>query len=188
MSPYKEGSAGGVSPLGPMRGRAVQVFTSLCQRRTRLAEYDEVGAMAVTAMMLATIADGFKATDICASRAPRDERRRNAGERAKPLEDFVEQCLRHTEGMYQPVAILLEAMGFAPPEVLVLPRVTDLPHEMVDVVRSFSEVAEQYVSDIADGRVDDLDELLSLLAVLERQVTEAKVATRDALAQREDER
>ena len=188
MSSYEEGGAGGILPLGPVRGRAVQVFTNLCQRRTRLAEYDEVGAMAVTAMMLAVIADGFKATDICASRAPRDERRRNAGERAKPLEDFVEQCLRHTEGMYEPVAILLEAMGYAPPERMLSPKVTDLPHEMVGVVRSFSKLTEQYMSDIADGRVDDLDELLGLLAVLERQVTEAKVATRDALAEREDER
>jgi hypothetical protein len=164
------------------------VSNNLRDRRHRFTEFDEVGAVDVTAMMLAAIADEFQAPEICADRTPREERKRNAGENAKPIEDFVDQCLRWPDRMYLPVAILLEAMGFAPPEYLDDSETDDLPHEMVDVVKSSGALMEQYAADIADGRVDDVDEMLGLLIELERQVTQAKVAARDELAAREDSR
>lgn len=112
-TPYFQDTAERRGEVVPIRGLAVLVRDRLADRRQALDEFDELGALDVTAAMLAELHDSTvgRVPALAADRTPRYRRGQFAGESSLPLEDLVWLLLADQAAAAAVLEPLLLAIG-----------------------------------------------------------------------------
>lgn len=182
-SPRSHAPAGQSRMEGPLRGRAARIRQELAERRERLEEYDEVGALDTTARLLDRLMDELSGSlvSVSADRSPRYFRKQLAGERSLPLEDLVHLALFEPRAGRALLTFLAEAFGYEPP--IAAPGTSsgkELAEELADVIEASAATLATYTRAMGDGHLagPEIAALEHLVEGLFREVLELKTAIR----------
>lgn len=174
----------------PITGKAARIRQNLKERRAELAEYDEVGAIDVTAAMLSRLGDEFfgGVPAIAADRTPRYRHKQLDGEHSLPAEDLVYTLLTDPMRTAPGLSIAVEAAGFAPLQLRASsPLVGTTGEETAETIHAFGAAAEAWARAVADGGLDrrEAAELLPHVDRLLNQVLDWRTALRRAAGEGE---
>ncbi len=185
-SPKQLRATAGVETV-PMTARAERILVELAARRKKLAEYDEVGSLQLTAAILAAVHETIvgNVPAISADRSPRLRRRQLDGSYSCPVEDLLYIALSHGGVGQTVLEAIAERLGYEPPAPMLQAAASleDIHREMADVVTSFADAIASWSDTIADGRISSLEaiELQERISRLIREALDLRTVVRECM-------